>query len=106
MPRKPGIWLRSGTDWYYTTYNGEQVKLSRDRKEAERLFHRLMAQKDEPTPEPAQQLGPSFRKLADEFLVHTQGVKNAETLAIQAKVLQAFCDRHKGLRAADLKGHT
>lgn len=65
-----------------------------------------MAQKHEPVAEPAPQLWPSPRKLADEFLVHTQSAKNPETLAIQTKVLQRFCDRHKGLWAAELKGRT
>jgi integrase len=106
MPRRPGIWLRSGTDWYYTTIDGEKVRLSKDKAEAERMFHQLLSQKGIEQPEPAAQLGPSFKKLADEFLVNTKGDKNPETVAIQGKVLQAFCDRNKGLRAADLKGHT
>lgn len=101
MPRPSKIWLRQQTGFYCTTFKGETVKLSKDRKEAERLFHELMLRKEE---EPARQFGPSFRKLADEFLVNTQSEKNGETFAIQEKILKAFTGRYKG-RAAELKGH-
>lgn len=43
MPRKPSIWFREQTGWYMTTHRGEQVKLSRDKKEAEKAFHSLLA---------------------------------------------------------------
>lgn len=103
MPRPAKIWLRSENGFYYVTFKGEKVKLSQDRKEADRLFHELMAKKDEVAP--PTRLGPSFKKLADEFLKDTQGEKDERTVKIQAKVLQQFCDRMKGIRAADLKGH-
>ena len=34
MPRVAKIWQRGEDGWFYCTHKGEQVKLSRDRKEA------------------------------------------------------------------------
>lgn len=42
------MWLRKDNGSYYTTIRGEQVKLSKDPKEAKRLFHVLMAKEQEP----------------------------------------------------------
>jgi integrase len=107
MPRPAKIWLRKQTGFYCTTVKGEIVRLSKDKKQAEALFHDLMAQKArEDTPEPARQLGPSFKKLADDWLVQTQGQKDERTVKLQVRVIQPFCNRIKGMRAADLKGHT
>jgi integrase len=107
MPRQSAIWLRKQTGWYCTTLKGEIVKLSKDKREAERLFHEMMAKRAAEPEEktPAHQLGPTFRRMADDFLVHTQGDKNERSLGIQTKILLAFCSRIKGIRAAELKGH-
>jgi hypothetical protein len=43
MARKPSVWFREQTGWYTTTIGGEQVKLSKDKKEAETAFHELLA---------------------------------------------------------------
>jgi integrase len=107
MPRRSAVWLRKQTGWYCTTLNGEIVRLAKDKREAERLFHEMMARRAaEPDDhEPARQLGPSFKRMADDYLVHTAGDKNEKSLAIQTKILQAFCGRVKNVRAAELKGH-
>ena len=103
MPRPAKIWLREQTGWYCVTFQGKVTKLSKDKKEAERLFHELMARTPD---EPAPAFGPSFRKLADEYLVHTQDLKKPEVFAYQVGVIQSFCDHVKSARACDLKGHT
>lgn len=102
MPRPAKIWLRKQTGYYCVTFQGKITKLSKDRKEAERKFHLLMAEKEEIQPTVH---GPSFKKLAIDFLEHTQGDKNAETLAIQRKILKTFCEHQKAVRARDLRGH-
>ncbi len=102
MSRPASIWLRQQTGYYYVTFRGEKVRLSKDKKEAERLFHELMARKPE---EAAPALGVSFRKLADEYLIHTQGTKGEHTFNHQVKVLGEFCQHIKGARAVELKGH-
>lgn len=103
MPRKASIWFREQTGWYMTTYRGEQVKLSRDRKEAERAFHTLMAQ-EEP-PEEQGGLRPTFRKLADLFLQEAQRTKEPETVRVQTIYLQSFCDFVGKRKATDVKVH-
>lgn len=100
MPRKPSVWFREQDGWYYTTFRGEQVKLSKDKGEADRAFHTLHSQ--EPTDEP-KGFRPSFRKLADLYLTFTQQTKSARTYEHQKYFLQRFCDQVKAKRAADLK---
>ena len=104
MPRRASIWERGNSGWFYATIAGKKVRLSQDRKEAERLFHDLHAKKGEPDPSPA--TGVSFRRLADEYLINTRELKNAESFAIQTRILKAFCAHAKAIRATDLKGYT
>ena len=44
MPRKPKPWLRKQTKCWYVTIGGRQHNLDSDKKEAEKLFHKLMAE--------------------------------------------------------------
>ncbi len=103
MARKPSIWYRKQTGWYMTTFRGEQVKLSQDRKEAEKAFHTLLAQE-----EPAEEKGglrPSFRKVADLFLEEAERTKAPGTYAVQKAYLQSFCDFVGRRKVSDLKVH-
>src|SRR5262249_2673371 len=50
MARKPSVWFRKHDRWYYTTIRGEQIKLSQDKEEADREFHRIMAEQPEEMP--------------------------------------------------------
>ncbi len=102
MPRPASIWYRKQTGWWCVTHRGKITKLSQDKKEAKRLFHELMAKKPD---EPVTAFGPTFRKLADEYLVHTQSLKKQEVFAYQVGVIQSFCDHVKRARACELKGH-
>jgi integrase len=101
MPRKAGIWFRKQDGFYYTTYHGEQKKLARDKDEAERAFHALLAQT--PEKEEGGKVLPSFRKLADLFLDHAEKTKEKSTYELQRLYLQSFCDHIKKKRAFDLK---
>lgn len=103
MARKAKVWFRKATGWYMTTYRGEQIRLSRDKKEAERAFHTLLAQ-DEPVEE-TRGYRPSFKKLADLFLREAERTKEPMTLKVQTIYLQSFCDHVKGRKASDLKVH-
>ena len=107
MARKASVWLRAGTTWYYATIGGKQTRLSQDRKEAERLLHELLGKKKpvDDQPEPPSVLGPSFKKLADEYLKATRGDKIDRVFQCQVKTLQAFSDHVKRIRAAELKPH-
>ena len=101
MARKAKVWFREATGWYMTSYRGKQVRLSRDKKEAERAFHTLLAQ-DEPAEE-TKGYRPSFRMLADLFLREAERTKAPMTVAVQTVYLQSFCDHVRGRKAADLK---
>jgi integrase len=103
MARKPQVWFRKQTGWYMTTLNGQQVKLSREKKEAERAFHQLLF--TEPEPEETGGLRPSVRKLADLFLDQSLRENNAGTWAVQRFYLQSFCDHIGKKRALDIKVH-
>jgi integrase len=107
MPRRPGIWLRKGTAWWYSTINGEKVRLSEDKKEAERLFHELLSKKAEAdAPEPAAIFGPTFKKLADDYLKATQEEKSDRVFEQQTRCLQLFSNYlPKKTLAKDLKPH-
>jgi integrase len=100
MPRKPGVWFREQDGWYYTTFRGEQTKLSKDPGEAERAFHALHAQEADEEPRGYR---PSFRKLADAYLEFTSQTKSERTYDHQKYFLQSFCDHVRSRRAADLK---
>lgn len=94
MPRKPSIWPRKGTPWWYTTIDGKQHRLSRDKAEAQKLFHKLMAERAETLeakPEPPAAHGISFRKLADEYLKATKDDKVDRAFEQQVTCLKDFC---------------
>lgn len=111
MPRKPSIWPRAGTDWWYTTFEGQQVRLSQDKKEAERLFHELHSKPKETRP--LEQRGatvavvsPTFRKLADMFLEESERENAPQTFKNHKRYLKSFSDHvGKNKRASELKAH-
>jgi integrase len=55
MGRKARIWWHASRKIYCVKINGKQIRLSPDKKEAERLFHKLMVDKadNKPAPQPA-----------------------------------------------------
>ncbi|MFO0808976.1 MAG: tyrosine-type recombinase/integrase [Gemmataceae bacterium] len=103
MARAPRVWFRRQTGWYMTTLNGQQVKLSKERKEAERAFHQILA--TEPEPEETGGVRPSFKRLADLFLDNSLRENEPGTWAVQRFYLQSFSDHVGKKRAADLKVH-
>jgi hypothetical protein len=44
MSRKSGIWLRKQNKTWYVNHRGKQINLGKDKSEAEKLFHKLMAE--------------------------------------------------------------
>ncbi len=103
MARKPKVWFREQTGWYMTTIRGDQIKLSKNKDEAERAFHALMAKE---VPE-VKDTGvfPSFRKLADLFLEDSKVNKKPNTYRMHLYYLQSFCDHIGRKRVNDLKVH-
>ena len=77
MAQKAKVWFREQTGWYMTTIRGEQIKFSKDEKEAERAFHALMAQEEPEVKDTG--VFPTFRKLADMFLADSLANKKPTT---------------------------
>ena len=44
MARKPKPWYRKQTKTWFVTLNGKQINLGEDKKEAEKLFHKLLSE--------------------------------------------------------------
>src|SRR4051812_35239768 len=100
MARQAKVWFRKQNRWFYTTVNGEQVKLSQDRREAQRLFHELKAR--QPERETAV-VSPTFRFVADKWLDDSQRTKAPNTYRMGVFYLQAFCDWVKKKKVIDLR---
>ena len=105
LKAKPsGLWLRKQTGFWYTTLNGVQHKLSKDKGEARRLLHKLMA-KDAPPPGRS---GITGRKLCDTYLDRIREDKEARSHEVQLLHFKAFCADlgHRdpaGLRVHDIE---
>jgi integrase len=102
MARPARLWQRKSDQWWYVTRGGKKLRLSKDRKEAEKAFHALLASDAEP--EPSVRLRPTFRKVADAYLDHCREACTPETFAVRRQYLQSFCDHVKGRRVPDLRG--
>lgn len=103
MARANKVWKRTGTDWYYAKIRGKKVRLSKDREEAEKLMHQLLGEEPEETANA--DVNPTFRKIADLYLVNSQNENKPTTFRMHKIYLQSFCDRIKRKRVGDLKVH-
>lgn len=83
-----------------TTINGTQVKLAIDKKEALKAFHELMARSPDAPPDTTRL---TFRRLADQFLVHCQRTVADCTFQLRRHYLQLFCDHIKKLALSNLR---
>lgn len=93
MARKPGVWYRKRDKHFYTTIRGEQIKLSMDRAEAERIFHGLMADQPEEIPTGARNL--TFAQVARAFLEDSKRENALDTYRGHKQFLAGFM-RHSG----------
>ena len=64
MRKKSAVWFREQTGYYYTAIRRKQIRLPKDKAEADRMCHALMAQ-ERPAEKAAAGTSPTFRKLAD-----------------------------------------
>jgi site-specific recombinase XerD len=100
MGRRASVWFREQDGFYYTTYCGEQKKLSQDKGEAERIFHELHAQ--QPAPENVHRY--SIGKIADMFLDYSEKHHDPDTFKHYKSMLNRFCAHvGKGKKVADLR---
>jgi hypothetical protein len=100
MARHSGIWQRKRDGWWMTTINGTQVKLALEKKEALKAFHELMARSSNA---PTNTRRITFRRLADQFLVHCQRTVADSTFQLRQFYLQSFCDHIKTRSVGDLR---
>lgn len=102
MARRPTLWLRKSTGYWSTTLNGKQIPLARDKKEAEKAFHQLLASEEN---EPHVHKRPTFRKVADVFLEHSKRSNAASTYESHLRYIQSFADHvGKTKRVPELRG--
>lgn len=100
MSRPPTVWLRSQDQFFYTTIKREKIKLSQDKKEANRLFHELLAKHEEPA---GSNISPTFKKIADLFLDESEKNKKPTTYRMAKYFLQSLVDRIGKKRIVDLR---
>jgi integrase len=108
VARPSKIWQRSSDDYWYCTHNGEKVKLSKDKAEAERAFHTLKAHGSlAPGEDAAENSGPrpSLRYLVGLYLDEAKATKAEETYQVQRRYLTGFCDFVGKIKAPDVRIH-
>ncbi len=96
--RTPKPWFRAQTQTWYVKINGVQHPLGKDKKEADRLFHRLMA--GEGLAKPVKDL--PMAGLVEHFLSDTQKTVTPETLAWYKGFLGDFAERYPSLKPQDI----
>lgn len=97
MARQPKPWFRKGRGWY-VQQNGNQIFLSKDKKEAQQKFHELMLEKPRPTVR-----ADSIAVLIDSFLDFTQKNRAPDTYEWYRTRLQEFLLRYPDLTVPELK---
>jgi integrase len=98
MPRIPKPWFREQTQSWYVKIGGVQHLLGKDKKEADRLYHRLMA--DEGLARPVK--GLAIGGLVEQFLADCDKAVEPDTVAWYRSFLDDFADRYPRLKPADI----
>jgi integrase len=98
-PNKP--WFRKSNKRWYVWFQGKQVNLGLDKKQAHQVFHQLMAQ---PEPDRAPQTGTiSLPELTDHFLDWVQRNRAPDTYEWYRYRLERLCKLHSTMVAERLK---
>ena len=100
MARKPKPWFRKERQRWFVTINGQQVNLGPNKKDAERRFHKLMAQR----PQPITRCD-SLVAIFDLFLDWTEKNRAEGTYDWYSQRLHEFARRVQTLRVNQLKVH-
>lgn len=101
MAKPSDLWFRKQTGFWMTTINGKQHKLSKDKGEARRMLHKLLAS-DKPQPGHS---GISTRKLCDSYLVRKQESMEKESHAVRITHLKPFVEKFGHRDPASIKVH-
>ena len=101
MARAPKPWFREDRQAYFVTISGTRHNLGPDKKEADRLFHELMARSAAPptnNPPIKSATGLSVADVFEKFLDWCQKHRSARTYEWSKKHIQRFCDHLKTTR--------
>jgi len=101
MSRPHTVWQRKNSPWWYTTVNGKQERLAKDREEALTAMHALLAHGKKPEHVKGR---PTFRKVADDFLESSRETNSQSAVDSHTRYLDSFCEFVKAKRAPDLRG--
>jgi len=103
MPRTPKLWYWKARKGWYVYIHGDKVPLGKDRDEALRKFHEIMAK--EPG-EPHPPSGDSLAAVLDDFLSWTLENRAQRTYERYQDFCQSFCQQHGRTRVSQINpGH-
>ncbi len=101
MARQPGLWFRKQTGWWCTTVDGEQVKLSQDKKEAQQKLYELLSGRREK----AETVLPTFRKIGDLYLGFVERTMAPSTFQNKLFCLRQFREHVGKMKVQELRPH-
>jgi integrase len=101
--RVPQPWLWVKKQVWCVVLGGKRIRLGRDRDEAYRRFHRLMAERGEITVPVA--VGVSVQQLADAYLADAERRLQKTTLRVTKGFVDSFARKCGSLRAREVKRH-
>jgi hypothetical protein len=91
MPRFPKPFFKKSHQSWYVQFDGRQIRLGPDEKEAHRLYHELMTEAPKP-PTPARGASPTLAEVFDRFLDFCRDQRAADTYEWYRWRLQMFLD--------------
>ena len=100
MPHYPKPFFKASRGVWYVQISGKQINLGKDKDEAFRLYHELMAN---PEPKLQTNLNPSVTELIDLYLDWVQKHRAPDTYEWYQYRLQRFVDRYPDIKVNSLK---
>ena len=102
MGRRAHVWWWEARKAYYVKIGGKRLKLSEDKKEADKLFHKMMANPEQP-PEAADVSVPFAVEIMDQFFAWVKDHRAKGTAEWYRLVLEPFAKTIKHLTIDELK---
>src|SRR5688500_18420124 len=101
MPRPARMWFRKQTGWWMVELDDKQIKLSRDKAEADKRFHQLMAVRHEAPESPHARVADIVESFLSWAETHVKPVTYAQYKCFGQKLAE-----HSGkIRAAEIRPH-
>ena len=96
MSRPSDLWPRKSTGYWYTTIDGKQVRLDKNKKKAKTKLQQLLKGGVPDGP------GPTFASVAEKFLEHSEVTNDPETYKVHRLVLRSFHEHVKNRLVSSL----